>query len=325
MRAVLLVVTPALFAMYVPTCAPRLEPLRTPEAVPMDSLWEYPADITHSDLFYGPWGPERAPDATTRYRLQAIKRSGVNPGMSVRDTDGRKWSVKQAPPEGGQAEGPVEVTLSRVLSAVGYHQPPVYFLPSFTLVDNWGEHRERGGRFRLSEPSLKDRGDWSWQRNPFVGTMPYQGLLVILVLFNGSDLKNSNNTLYEHRGEELVEPWFVVRDLGTALGETGRFAPRRGDPDRFERQRFITGIRDGFVEFDYHGYHQELVRGRIRPAHVLWACNLLALLADAQWDDAFRAGGFAPRDAARFIRKIKANIATGRQLGLSVDGPEEEG
>ena len=27
------------------------------------------------------------------------------------------------------------MTLSRVLSAVGYHQPPVYFLPTFTLTE----------------------------------------------------------------------------------------------------------------------------------------------------------------------------------------------
>jgi hypothetical protein len=321
MRTVFFVVAPALVAMYLPVCAAHVQPIRTPDAVPMGSLWEAPADVSQQNLFDGPWGAERAPNPQARYTLDTIKRSGVNPGMSVRDASGRKWSVKQAPPE-GQAEGPIEVTLSRVLSAVGYHQPPVYILPAFTLVDDWGEHVEPGGRFRLSVAALKDRGEWSWQQNPFVGTTPYQGLLVILLLFNSSDLKNSNNTLYEHRDGDRVEPWFVVRDLGSALGETGRLAPRRGDPALFERQPFMTGIRNGFVEFNYHGYHQELVRGRIRPEHVLWACNLLARLDDTQWDDAFRAGGFAPADAARFIRKIQTNIAAGRQLGDRLDGAE---
>ena len=321
MRPILLAIAPAVFAMYVPTCAPPLQPIRTPEATPMSSLWEEPTDIGQRDLFYGPWGPERAPDPQGRYTLEAVKRTGVNPGMTVRDAAGRKWSVKQAAPD-SQAEGPIEVTLSRVLSAVGYHQPPVYFLPSFTLVDDWGEHVEAGGRFRLSDKSLKDLGDWSWQQNPFVGTTPYQGLLTILLLFSSSDLKNSNNTLYEHRTGTRVEPWFVVRDLGTALGETGRFAPRRGDPALFERQRFILSIRDGFVEFDYHGYHQELVRDRIRPEQVRWACDLLAGLDDTQWKDAFRAGGVAPHDAARFIAKIQANIAAGQQLGRPDDRVE---
>jgi hypothetical protein len=320
MRTVMLLAAP-LLAMYVPTCAPQLQQTAMPDAPVVSSLWEEPADIEQRDLYFGSWGPERAPDPRGRYRLQAIKRSGVNPGMTVRDARGRKWSVKQPPPE-GPAEGPTEVTLSRVLSAVGYHQPPVYFLPSFTLVDDWGEHVERGGRFRLSDPSLKELDDWSWQQNPFLGTPPHEGLLVILLLFNSSDLKNSNNSLYEYRRAGTVERWFMVRDLGSALGETGRFAPRRANPTLFERQQFITGVRDGFVQFDYHGFHQELVRERIRPEHVRWACRLLARLSDAQWDDAFRAGGFAPPDAARFIRKIQAHIALGQQLGLSADKSE---
>src|SRR5678809_993978 len=83
-------------------------------------------------------------------------------------------------------------------SALGYHQPPVYYLPSFTMRDKSGVHTERGGRFRLAMPSLVDQGEWSWQQNPFVGQRAYQGLLVILLMFNSSDLKNSNNTLYEY-------------------------------------------------------------------------------------------------------------------------------
>src|SRR5688572_5140584 len=74
------------------------------------------------------------------------------------------------------------------------------------------------------------------------------------------DLKNSNNTLYEHRMGDRAEWWFVVRDLGSALGSTGRFAPVRGNPDVFARQRFITGVRNGFVAFEYRGWHQELLR-----------------------------------------------------------------
>ena len=83
-----------------------------------------------------------------------------------------------------------------MLSALGYHQPPVYFLPSFTLKDEKGTHQERGGRFRPTIPELEEIGDWSWQQNPFVGTKPYQGLLVILLMFGSADLKNSNNSLY---------------------------------------------------------------------------------------------------------------------------------
>jgi hypothetical protein len=165
---------------------------------------------------------------------------------------------------------------------------------------------------------LAKRGDWSWQQNPFVGTRPYQGLLVILLMFDSSDLKNVNNTLYEMRmSDDERRTWFVVRDLGTALGETGRLKPKRGDPELFERTPFITGVENGFVQFNYHGWHQELLRNRITPQEVHWASDLLASLSSQQWSDAFRAGGYEPAVADRFIRRILAKVAEGERVGRS--------
>ena len=200
MSRLLVLMVPPLFAMYVPTCVPRaVSPTAAPGEARLEELWQQPADLEAQDLLYGPWGLERAPDPDATYRFVEMKQGGVNPGMTVRDPGGRRWKVKQPAMDGRVAEGPIEVVLSRVLSAVGYHQPPVYYLPDFTVKDKSGTRRVPGGRFRLVDPSLEDRGEWSWHRNPFVGTRPYQGLLVILLLFNSSDLKNSNNTLYEYR------------------------------------------------------------------------------------------------------------------------------
>jgi hypothetical protein len=135
-------------------------------------------------------------------------------------------------------------------------------------------------------------------------------------MFNSSDLKNSNNTLYEvSLPSQPPRRWFVVRDLGTALGDTGRLAPHRNDPDRFERHGFIRGVRNGFVEFEYGGFHQELVRNRITVADVRWASGLLADLTDTQWVEAFRAGGYDPRVAGRFIRALQLKIRQGLALG----------
>jgi hypothetical protein len=218
-------------------------------------------------------------------------------------------------------EGPVEVTLSRVLSAVGYHQPPIYYVPEFTLRDAFGSRVEPGGRFRLDHASLSDQGSWLWQQNPFVGTKPFQGLLVILLMFNSSDLKNSNNTRYEVAGGEArIQRWFVVRDIGMALGNTGRMTARRGSVELFEREAFLTGIDNGFVSFNYRGWHQELIRERITPDDVAWASDLLAQLSDRQWHDAFRAGGFAEATADRYIRRLKAKIDEGRGLNTSAAG-----
>ena len=52
----------------------------------------------------------------------------------------------------------------------------------------------------------------------------------------------------------------------------------------------------------------------ITPDEVAWACELLGRLSDKQWADAFRAGGFDPGDANRFITKLKEKIDQGRSL-----------
>jgi hypothetical protein len=313
-RAVLWLL-PTMFAMYIPMCAPAVLPTRPPSDINMAELWEPPRDLPNRDLFYGPWGAAHAPDPGAVYSFVAPKDHGTNPGMVVRDPQGREWHVKQPPPDDQGAEGPIEVVLSRVLSAVGYHQPPNYFVPAFTMTEGSRTRTEPGGRFRLREKSLKEQGHWSWQQNPFVGTEPYQGLLVILMMFDSSDLKNVNNVLYKvGREHGNAERWYAVRDLGTALGETGRLAPIRGNIEFFEKDPFIIGVEDGFVRFSYHGWHQELLKRRITPRDVRWASDLMAGLSDRQWADAFRAGGYEPDLAARFIRRLEAKIAEGQRL-----------
>ena len=314
-------VFPMLIALYYPFCTAKVQPTMPPWDAPQAEFWKRPNNVASRDLLYGPWGGERAPDPDATYTFVERKQQGTNPGVTVLDPLGREWHVKQPPHNDQGAEGPIEVTLSRVLSGVGYHQPPVYFLPSFSLKDEKGTHVAPGGRFRLTEKSIKHVGIWSWQQNPFVGTRPYQGLLVILMMFNSSDLKNENNALYDvKKREEGVDRWYVVRDLGTALGETGRLAPHRGDPDIFQREAFINGVKDGFVQFNYRGWHQELVK-RISPDDVAWASELLGQLTDQQWSDAFRAGGYEPAAADRFIRRLHQKIVEGRRLGEIVMSP----
>src|SRR5947199_1925723 len=129
------------------------------------------------------------------------------------------------------------------------------------------------------------------------------------MMFDSTDPKTTNTTLY--RLKEPIDDatqWFVVRDIGAAFGETGRLAPRIADPDLFERNRFIIGVKNGFVRFDYHGWHQELVRDRITTDDVRWASNLLGGLTDSQWQAAFRAGAFDPQVADRYIRNLKERI-----------------
>src|ERR1700730_13354462 len=270
-------------------CAAAIRPTVSPDVAQsrIGELWQRPSSIPAADVLNGPWGAQQAPDPGDSYPFLRKKRKGANPGVTVTDSRGREWHVKQG------VEAQPEVVLSHVLSAVGYHQPPVYYLKSFTIVDEAGRRTEEGGRFRLQDRTLKNRGEWSWDQNPFVGTRPYQGLLVMLVLFNSADLKNDNNSVYELKGaQDGTTEWFVVRDLGSSLGEVGRFNPKENRPAAFEQHRFITSVTDGYVNFSYRAVHGNLVQHRIRPDDVVWASRLLSELTEGQWQDAFRGGGY---------------------------------
>jgi len=229
--------------------------------------------------------------------------------MTVLDPQGRRWHVKQ-----GREASP-ETLMSHVLSALGYHQPPVYYLPHFKLAQDTRVSEVEGGRFRLSPPSLRNLGPWKWEENPLAGTRPYKALLVILVMFNSADLKNSNNSLYEWTPPDgTPQRWYVVRDIGTSLGATGRFDPTPNNPEVFERHPFVVGVKNGYVEFDYHAVHGDLMRHRITPDDVLWASRLVGRLTESQWNDAFRGAGYPPTVAERFIRRLQQKIREGAAL-----------
>jgi hypothetical protein len=67
------------------------------------------------------------------------------------------------------------------------------------------------------------------------------------------------------------------------------------------------------VRLDYSGRHKALF-DNITPADVRWICAALRQLTDEQWQDAFRAGGYNPQTADRFIRRMKQKIAEGLAL-----------
>ncbi len=308
----LLLLTASLTGACAGVKVPQASPAPKPPAA---SMWKAPEDLASRDLFNGPWGADHAPNPKGVYTLIERKHAGVNLGLTVKDEDGREWSVKQPFPGGLDSEAPVEVALSRILSAIGYHQPAIYFLPALTVRDDFGKHVEVGGRFRLKDKSLKETGYWNWEDSPFVGTKPYQGLIVLLMMFNSTDLKNTNNSLYEFRNGDLVEQWYVARDIGSALGDLNPISPRKNHPESFEKVPFLLGVENGHVQFHYSSWYKNLVRDRITPEDVAWASELIGKLSDKQLQDAFRAGGFKPEVANRFITKLRAKIEEGRAIG----------
>jgi hypothetical protein len=295
-------------------CAgPRsVPPPRPPTAAEMARLWVEPADLAQRDLFAGPWGSEHAPDPAASYTFAERKKqgffSGFSPGYTVRGPGDVEWSAKQGP------EAQAEVTASRLVWALGFHQPPVYLLEKWTLAGGDQPGPQTRARFRPKIKALHNVGEWGWESNPFMGTPAHQGLLVMMVMLNNSDLKPAQNVIFDlPRPREGAQRWYVVQDLGHSFGETGKYKADRNDVVEFETEAFTKGVENGRVKFNWSGFHGQLLAD-ITPADVHWTCERLARLSDRQWQDAFRAGGYDPMLAERFIRRFKQKIAEGLAL-----------
>ena len=285
------------------------------QSTPADGIWELwqaPEDIVSRDAYHGPGGAELAPQVGAVFNWVATDTTGYSPGFEVRGSDGRNWSVKLGP------EAQTEVVASRILWAVGYHQPPAYYVKSWQLSGGPGGP-QAAARFRTDLQGAKVVGDWSWSKNEFLDTQPFRGLIVANILLNSWDWKTSNNKIYQHADGTRR---FVVRDLGASLGKTssskllwtipirGLGQGSRNDINDFESQGFIKSIGENEVDFDFATIYGSVV-DMVRPADVRWTAELLNRLTDAQLDAAFRAADYSPEVRSRYIRKIKAKIAEG--------------
>jgi hypothetical protein len=274
----------------------------------MAELWVEPDP--DRDLYFGVGGPRLAPDPLVRYSVIERKIRGASDGYTVEDDTEREWSVKFPP------EAFMEIVASRLHWAVGFHQPPIYLLREWQASGATAPNPQLPARFREKRPDYHGltAGDtWSFRDNPFIGTRPLAGLLILQAIIENPDTKTSNNTLYTLREPvEGASRWYVVRDLGYSLGRAGFNSPR-GDIEAFERAPFIRSVAGSQVEFHYGGMYRSLLEG-MTVDDVVWICERLGRLTDRQWRDAFRAGGYDPAIANRYIRALKARVAQGLSL-----------
>ena len=287
----------------------------------ISTLWVEPRDLETRDLYHGPGGRDLVPRETT-YEFIARDTSGMSPGFDVRDGQGRTWSAKLG------VEAQSEIVASRILWAIGYHQPTMHYVPSWTLTGK-ESGPQPAARFRLDRSSEKVVDDWSFRVNPFLGAREYHGLIVANLILNNWDWKDSNNKIYEVTDAGgATRRQYVVRDLGAALGRTTQPAVlsalgtmgmqgTKNDIDGFEAQAFVELDEDGTLDFDYNGRYDEIV-ARVGKPDVRWTCELLSRLSDQQLSDAFRAAGYTPEITARYVKKLRAKIAEGLRVSQKI-------
>lgn len=146
-------------------------------------LWQDPIDIDTRDVFHGSGGEARMPDSSVPFTFLEADTSGYSPGYDVRGPDGIEWSVKLGP------EAQPEVAVSRILWALGYHQPPTYYLSTWTMTGQQAG-AQQGARFRPKLPDWKLVGDWSWYEIDFIHTQPFKGLVIASLMLNNWEIKS---------------------------------------------------------------------------------------------------------------------------------------
>ena len=242
------------------------------ERAPIDQLVEANPHIAARDLFCGVGGCDGAPPADAPFQFRERHNRGSSPNIVVEDARGRVWNAKL-----GEEVKP-EIAASRLLWAVGFRQPPIYYVRSWKVSGGSDPGPQPEARFRLERRDWKKDGEWEWQDNPFVGTRELRGLIVLMVMINNWDLKTSNNTIYERRSGAAPAREYVVKDLGVAFGRSVRYLMlgKGNDIGEFNREGFISRVDNGGalcptddacdIDAGLDGRHAHCVTSKASPA-----------------------------------------------------------
>jgi hypothetical protein len=295
-------------------------------------LWRDPGVVSSRNLFYGPGSPELAP--APPFTFIEEDKSGESPKFDVKDARGVRWSVKL----GEEAQS--ETTATRLVWSVGYFAEEAYYFDQAAIRNlpkplSRGDHYVvtdgvvEGARFEPRRQNIKRDDTWDWDKNPFKETRALNGLKVLMILLNNFDARAANNRiLFDSEIGNRVAHYYVT-DLGATLGRAGGLGGRRtkNNLEDFLSTRFVMGVEDGAVEFDYDTRPSRLghlsivyppyylgqvkkeksMRG-IPVAHARWIGGLLDQLSDEQLRDAFRAANYPDEIREGYVRALRTRI-----------------
>lgn len=292
--------------------------------VSVGSLWRDRGDVAALDVVNGPGGKEHQPAG--KFTFVKEDKTGTSPKFEVVDEQGVQWKVKLG------EETKSETAATRLVWAAGYFTDEDYYLPEIRVhkMPRLNRGREfvsadgvvHSARLERKLKGQKKTGNWSWFKNPFVGTKELDGLRIMMALINSWDLKEVNNAIYQEKGAGTR---YVVSDLGASFGKTGNVITRsKSNPEDFTETKFVQKVTRDHVDFhmssrpfvlsvfDVPNYarrtHMQEIAKDIPIAHARWLGKLLAGLSDEQLRDCFRAAGYSPEQAEENAAEVKERI-----------------
>ena len=302
---------------------------RTPRTQPV--LWRNPGNIAALNLAHGPGAADRMP--APPFTFVEEDKGGESPKFDVTDARGIRWSVKLG------EESQAETVATRLVWAVGYFAEEAYYFPNVHIQNLPRLSRGRdyvtannfvvGARFEPRRNNVERGGTWDWTDNPFKGTRQLSGLKVLMILLNNYDAREANNRILYARAGRRREARYYVTDLGATLGRAGGLGGKRtkNNLQDFLSTRFVMGVENGAVEFDYDTRPTKLghlsilyvpyYRGQVKKekamrgipvAHARWIGSLLLQLRDDQLRDAFRAADYDQDRVEGYVRALRERI-----------------
>jgi hypothetical protein len=268
--------------------------------------------ISTLDLYWGIGARDLAPKPPFTFEKEDT--SGTNPKIKVTDANGVKWIVKF------DEEVHSEAACTRLVWAVGYMVEENYFIPSGKV--NGVKGLDRSAKFVKSDGSFtaglfekrpddvaRRAIDWAWDANPFKGTKELSGLIIMAVMLNNWDAKESNNAVFGMFDEAgKVKDYYVVSDWGGTLGKMGGFTSHsKWDTEAFAKQGFIERVSGGTLTLHYSGKGGSAMK-EVPLEHARWFAAIVGRLSDHQIREAFRAAGASESDKAAFSARIREKI-----------------
>jgi hypothetical protein len=293
-------------------------PSNAPATTGTPALWRDLGDVSQLNLYWGIGSAAEMPKAPFQFDKEDV--TGTNPKIKVIDANGVKWNMKF------DEEVHAEVVSSRIAWAMGYMVEESYFIPSGTVNGVTGLGRAKkfigsGGSFtnamfeKRPDDIARRATPWSWDSNPFVGSKELSGLAVVCFLLSNWDAKESNNNvlgMFEEDGKTVKE-WYLVADWGGTFGKTGGFMSHsKWDPADYGKQAFIDGVSGGQIKFHYSGKMGSSLKN-MSVDHAKWITARIAKLSDAQWRDAFKAGGATQAETDAFLSILRRRVGELRQ------------
>lgn len=293
------------------------------------ALWSDRGDLATLDLLNGSGGKEHQPG--TGFKFIEESKGGTSPKFIVEDENGVRWKVKLG------HEVKSETAATRLVWAAGYNADEDYYRAQIQVqgmmpLSRGREFVSKDGIVREArlerQSGEKKLSNWSWYKNPFVGTREFNGLRVMVALINNWDLKEINNEVYDTGG---ADGRYVISDMGASLGRTGNsFARSRGVMRDYVETKFIKKVTSKDVDLVMHSrpcfftifnfpYYRtrtrmESIAKHIPIADARWIGNLLGQLSTEQIRDCFRAANFSPEEVDGYARVVMQRIDALKKL-----------